>query len=114
MRNDLDARGSSVPRSRPMLLKVVSVLRRPCPDGFFVYVDPPSRTRRQDEFAVLDCRDNRIEFVAPRSAVDVDLHDPEIRHDRAERRADGTAQMAIEIMRGDIDLIDIGHRSDLR
>ena len=46
--------------------------------------------------------------------VDVDLHDLEVRHRGAEMRADQAAEMAVEIVRRDVDLVGVGHRRDLQ
>ena len=45
--------------------------------------------------------------------VDVDFHDFEVRRHGAHMRADQRAEMAIEIMRRDIDLVGVRHRRDL-
>src|SRR4051812_2720977 len=49
-----------------------------------VHLHAPAGTFRHDQLAVLDCRRIQEQLVAPGDAVDVDLHDAEIRHDRAE------------------------------
>ena len=48
------------------------------------------------------------QFVVPSEAVDVDFHDPQVRHRRAEMRVHHAAEMAVEIMRRDVDLVGLG------
>src|SRR5260221_14529737 len=72
-----------------------------------VDIGAPARAARQAEGAVLDDRRNRHQIVLPRHVVDVDLHDAEIRHRGAEMRAHQGREMAVEIMRRDIDLVSV-------
>src|SRR3989475_6095797 len=49
-----------------------------------VQVGAPARTPGDDDLAVLDRRRLIDQLVLPRDVVDVDLHDPDVRHARAE------------------------------
>ena len=55
----------------------------------------------------------RDQIVLPRNVVDVDLHDAEVRHGRAEVRAHRAAEVPVEIVRRDVHLVRVGHRCDL-
>ncbi len=57
-------------------------------------------------------RDVVEQFMIPGNAVDVGLHDAQIRHRRREVRVHHRAQMAIEVVRGDVDLMRVGGCGD--
>src|SRR5260221_9478417 len=90
-----------------------SASRRMGAQSRLVDIGAPARPGRQHQLAVLDDRRDGDEVVLPRHVVDVDLHDAEIRHRGAEMCAHQGREMAVEIMRRDIDLVSVGHRRDL-
>src|SRR6266851_4082758 len=88
-------------------------LRRMRAYEFLVNVGAPAGALRQDKVAILDDRGHGDDVVLPFDVVDVDLHDFEVRHHGAHMRADQRAEMAVEIMRRDIDLVGVSHGRDL-
>src|SRR5258707_3251498 len=55
----------------------------------------------------------RSQLVIPSEPIDVDLHDAEIRDRGAEMRVHQAAEMAIEIVRRDVDFMGVRGGSDL-
>jgi len=90
------------------------LLWRTCAYRLLVDVDAPAGALRQDELAILYRWYGQAELVAPRRAVYVNFHYPEVWHDGAECCADCAAQMAVEIMRRDVDLVHVSHRGDFQ
>src|ERR1700712_3776423 len=90
-----------------------SSLRGPSPYSPLINLHAPARPGGQHELTILNGRRRHNKLVAPRDAVDVNFHDPEIRHDGAEMRGDGAAQMAVKVVRRDVQFIGVGHRGDL-
>ena len=54
------------------------------------------------------------EVVVPGHRVGIDLHDPEVRHDGAEVGAHHGREVAVEVVRRDVDLVGVGHGGDLQ
>src|SRR6266851_7753931 len=92
--------GPGGPRSRQSPDRILAQPR-------LIDLDAPARPRGQYVVAFVEHRRRVDDVVAPRHAVDVDLHDAEVRHGRTEMRADGAGEMAVEIVRRDVDLIDV-------
>ncbi len=55
----------------------------------------------------------RDQLVVPGEPVDVGLHDAQVRHRRAEVRGHHGAQVAVEVVRRDVDLVRLGQRRHL-
>src|SRR6185295_11388119 len=75
-------------------------LRRMRTQAFLVRLGAPTRTIGNDHVAVDIFGHVREQLVVPGQAIDVGLHDAQIRHCGAEMRAHHAAEMAVEIMRG--------------
>src|SRR6516225_3749153 len=82
-----------------------AALRRMCAKRFFLRLRTPAWSVRQDEISVPDIGQVSEEFVVPGEAIDIDLHDAQIRHRGAEMRIHHGAKMAIEVVWRDIHLI---------
>jgi len=80
--------------------------------AFFVGLGAPSRPVRNDEVAVDVFRQVREQLVVPRETVDIGFHDAQVRHRRAEMRVHHGAEMAVEIVRGDVDFEVLGGGGD--
>jgi hypothetical protein len=89
------------------------ILRRVGAQAFLVGLGAPAGAIRHDEMAVDNVRHMREQFVVPREAIDVSLHDPQIRHGCREMCIHHGAEMAVKIMRRDVDLEMFGGGSDL-
>ena len=80
---------------------------------FFIGLGAPTRAIRNHEMAVLDVGYVGEEFVIPGEAIDIDLHDAQVRHGGREMRVYHGAEVPVEIMRRDVDLVRLGERGDL-
>src|SRR5262249_15724575 len=78
-------------------------------DDRFVDGGAPAWAVRQEKLAVVDHVGLGEELGFPRHLVDVELHDAEIGYSRAEMRAHDIGQWTVEIMRGNVDLVGVGH-----
>src|SRR5712691_4128449 len=63
-----------------------------------VEVRAPPRARGHDDLTVLDRRRMIDQLVFPRHVVDVDLHDPHVRHARAEMGRVQRGEMAVVVV----------------
>src|ERR1700730_2503196 len=82
-------------------------------DRFLVGFGSPAGCGGNHEMTVLELRGCRKDLVLPREAVDIDLYDPQIGDRGCEMRIHHRRQMAIKIMRGDVDLERLGGSRDL-
>ena len=105
--------GSTATSSLPVIQQPALALRRMGAQAFLVGLGAPAGAIRHDEMAVDNLRHMREQFMVPRQPVDVGFHDPQIRHGGGEMRVHHGAEMAVEIMRGDVDLEVFGGGGDL-
>jgi len=82
-------------------------------DRFLVGFGPPAGRIGNYQMAVLELRHGGEHLVVPGEAVDVDLHDAQIRRRGGEMRIHHRRQMAVEIVRRDVDLERFGGGRDL-
>src|SRR3984957_11820062 len=82
-------------------------------DRGLIDVGPPTDAGRQQQFTVLDFWNMRDEVVLPRHILDIDLHHAEVGDGGAEMRAHQRAEMTVEVVRRNVDLIGVAHRGDL-
>src|SRR5262249_40589914 len=75
-----------------------------CAKSFLVRLGAPSRSVGKHEIAILDVGRMSEQLMIPGEAINVYLHDAQIGNGGAEVRVHHGAEMAIEIMRRDIDL----------
>ena len=97
----------------PVIQQPALVLRRMRAQAFLVGLGAPAGAVRDHQMAVDDLRHMGEQFMVPGQAVDVGFHDAQVRHRRAEMRVLHRAEMAVEIMRGDVDLEMLGGSGDL-
>src|SRR3954466_14880160 len=88
-------------------------LRRVRAKSFFVGFGAPTWAVRNDEISILDVGQMSKELVIPRQSIDIDFHDPQIRHGRAEMSVHQRAEVAVKVMRRDVDLEGVRGSSDL-
>ena len=81
-------------------------------DSFFVNITSPTRSIRHNKVAIDDFRYMGHQVVYPRHMIDIDLHNPEIRHGCTQVRTHHGRQMTVEIMRRDIHLMGICNGGD--
>src|SRR5882757_2513793 len=99
---DGDTSPSRIPR-RGGKRESVSLHRMLAQAGL-VHLDAPAGALGQDVVALVEHRRHIDDLVAPRHAVDIDLHDAEVRNGGAEMRADGAGEVAVEIVRRHVHL----------
>src|SRR5215469_8564459 len=78
-----------------------------------VWFSPPAGTVWNHQMTILDCRKMRKQLVVPRHTVHVNFHDAEVRHSRGEMSIHHGAQVAVKIVRGDVDLVSLSRGGDL-
>src|SRR4051812_2997563 len=99
------AKGDMKVAKTPTFMMLLLLFHRMGLETLLVHLDAPSRPLGQEVVAVVEHRWLVDDLVAPRDAVDVDLHDAEVRHRGGEMRADGARQMAVEVVRRHVDLV---------
>ena len=114
----LGARVSGAQRCSAQLLRAVVeqaglALGRVGADRLLVGVAAPAGPVRHDEVAVLEHRRVVDQLVVPGQAVDVGLHDAQVRHGGREVRVHHRAQVAVEVVRRHVDLVRLGAGRDL-
>src|SRR5215469_5972216 len=97
----------------PVMQQAPGRLWRMRADRLLVGFSPPARCAGNYEMTVLELRGCCKDLVVPREAVNVDLHDPQIGDGGCEMRIHHRRQMAIKIVRRDIDLERLGGSRDL-
>ena len=97
----------------PVVQQPALALRWMGAQAFLVGFGAPARAVRHDKMAVDDLGHMREQFMVPRQAVDVGFHDAQVRHGGREMRVLHGAEMAVEIMRGDVDLEMFGGSRNL-
>src|SRR5262249_55233522 len=73
-----------------------------------VEVRPPPGPRGNHQFAGLDHRGMVDQLVLPRHVVDVDLHDPHVRHRGAQMRGVERRKLAVAVVGRDVELVALG------
>src|SRR4029077_7463917 len=71
------------PSKRSIVSSSATGLRRVRPDRFLVHLGAPAGTGGEQEVTLLDLRLHGDEVILPRHHVRIDLHDTQIRDDRA-------------------------------
>ena len=61
--------------------------------------------------AVLDARHERDQIILPRHVVDIDLHDPEVRHRCAQVGAHQRGEVTVEVVGSDVHLVRVGEEA---
>src|SRR6202171_3451420 len=79
----------------------------------FVGLGAPAGPVRNDEVAVFNLGQVSEKLVIPCQPGDIRLHDSQVRYRRAEVGVHHGAEVAVKIMRCDVDLKRLGGRSDL-
>src|SRR5215471_19063807 len=87
----------------PVMQQAAGRLWRMSADRLLVGFGTPAGCRGNHEMTILELRGCRKDLVVPCEAVDVDLHDPQIGDRGCEMRIHHRRQMAIKIVRSDID-----------
>src|SRR5882724_8841277 len=83
------------------------------PQHRLVDLRAPAGGGREQDVAVLDHRGPADEVGFPRHVVGVDLHDAHVRQHRAQVQRVQVGQVAVVVVRGDVDLVGLGHAADL-
>ena len=73
-----------------------------------VGLSAPAGAIGHDQMPRLDLRLVRHQLVVPGEAIDVDLHDSQVGHRGGEMRVYHGAQVTVEIVRRDVDLVRLG------
>src|SRR5262249_25396972 len=83
------------------------------PQFALVDVGPPARRVAEPDVAIADRRLLGDEGALPGHVVDVDLHDAHVRQHGAEMQRMQVGQVAVIVVRGDVDLARLGQPPDL-
>ena len=101
-------------RSRlPVVQQAAGPLWRMGADRLLYRFGSPAGRIGNDQVALLELRRDGKHLLVPREAIDIYLHDPKIRHRGGKMRIHHRGEMAIEIVRRDVDLERVGRAGDL-
>lgn len=88
-------------------------MRRPPEERGFVGFGAPAGPVRDHEVPGLDGRLPDEDFLVPRNPVHIDLHHPQVGRRGREMRVHHRGQVAVEVVRSDIDFVGVRAGGDL-